>query len=905
MVLGVCRQLLGDRHHAEDAFQATFLVLARKADRIREPDLLGNWLYGVAFRTARCNKHRLALRRKGEESDALKHSGPGSADPADRPVLAREQAEALHVEIDRLPDAFRLPLVLCYFEGLTVHEAARRLRCSHGTVRSRLARARDKLRRGLTRRGVALPAAALAAVLDSRPASASVSSPLCDITTRAAIGFAAGQAASPSAAALAREVLRSMFIRKLKLTALALLFLGSIATGVGIVGHALAMKDEPQKTATAPQSSNPRSQVQNPKSGRMFVVGRVLDPQGKPVPDATIMVHARSLPLASVPYTLHLGQVPIGDARADSSGRFRLDAPRTSSSHYEAFGAVALAPGYGAGWVELDPDDEQPTADITLRPEQVIHGRLFDLQGKPVPNVTLSVSSIHRVPPKSPAGVRSRFDGVAYSWPKVIDFPAWPRPMTTDPEGRFTLRGLGRGLAALLTVHDPRFALQRIEVEADQTSESKSITAALVPAQILNLRVTYADTGKPAPHAPLLVTASRGRVAIPVDFESDAEGRLRANPPPADRSYNVTAYPPEGQPYLMTTKRLEWPKGALEQSLDIALPRGVSIRGRVTEEGSGKPVPGATVDFASRAGRLGSRENRGVASKTASDGSFQLGAMPSPGYLSIKGPSDDYVLQSFGYRMVTEGQPGGRRIYSHAHAWLDLKPGIGSQEVNVVLRRGATVTGRVLGPDDQPIQDAWIFSRIILDPRDGPWENWTVGRHGNVRNGRFEIHGLAPDADVPVYFLDPRRKLGGVVNLSGKSASGGPVSVRLEPCGAARARLVGPGGKPVAGRLPRGYLIFSMVVTPGPPSSTAKDQAGLPFADEGSLTAVDPVNYANELVCDADGRITLPVLIPGATYRFLDDTTPRGTVPHVKEFSVKPGETLDLGDLRIEKQPTS
>ena len=110
--------------------------------------------------------------------------------------MAREQAEALHDEIDRLPDAFRLPVVLCYFEGLTLDEAARRLEWPAGTLRSRLARARDKLRRGLTRRGVVLPAAALAAALDSRSASASVSSPLCDITTRAAIEFAAGQAVS-------------------------------------------------------------------------------------------------------------------------------------------------------------------------------------------------------------------------------------------------------------------------------------------------------------------------------------------------------------------------------------------------------------------------------------------------------------------------------------------------------------------------------------------------------------------------------------------------------------------------------------------------------------------------------------------------------------------------------------
>src|SRR5271156_4986812 len=79
MVLDVCRQLLGDLHHAEDAFQAVFLVLARKARSIRDPDLLGNWLYGVALRTARCNKLQFARRRKKEEGDAMSHSGPGSS----------------------------------------------------------------------------------------------------------------------------------------------------------------------------------------------------------------------------------------------------------------------------------------------------------------------------------------------------------------------------------------------------------------------------------------------------------------------------------------------------------------------------------------------------------------------------------------------------------------------------------------------------------------------------------------------------------------------------------------------------------------------------------------------------------------------------------------------------------
>ncbi len=614
----------------------------------------------------------------------------------------------------------------------------------------------------------------------------------------------------------------------------------------------------------------------------------------------------RSVGSGLVPNRFLRGPIPIGDARADGSGRFRIDAPRTSSARSDDFGAVALAPGYGAGWVDLDPDDDQPGADITLRPEQVIHGRLFDLQGRPVPDVTLSVASFYRDPQRaSTGGHRRQLEGVFYWGTKVNDFPAWPRPVITDAEGRFTLRGLGRDLNASLSVHDPRFAVLRIPVKTDGASKSKAITAALSPARILTGRATYADTGEGVPHAVLEVRSSRGST----ECETDDDGRFRANPAPGE-GFLVRAYPPADQPYLITKTHLAWPKGAIEQSLDLALLRGVSIHGKVIEEGSGKPVPGAAVEFVSHSEPHNG--GRTIVNVTASDGSFRLGAMPGTGHLFIRGPSDDYVLQAIGARMYEEGQPGGLPIYSHAIRFLDLKPGLDSQEVNLVLRRGATVTGQVVGPDGQPVRSAWFFSRVTLWSS-GVWRQWTGEDHGHVHDGRFEVHGLDADTDVPVYFLDPKRKVGAVVNLSAKSATGGPVTVRLEPCGAVRARIVGPGGKPIAGPLPRrvrgqpmGILYFSMVITPGPPYSTAKGQAALLAADEQPVTVVDPVNYDTELVLGADGRITLPVLIPGATYRFLDYTTPRGTPPQVrKEFTVKPGETLDLGDLRIEKPPAS
>jgi RNA polymerase sigma factor (sigma-70 family) len=148
MVLGVCRQLLGDRHLAEDTVQATFMVLARKARSIGEPELLGNWLYGVALRTARKARGRLAQQREYEAGadvdgsrsvSALNAAIESAVVAAEHRAVAREECEALHDEVERLPSNFRLPIVLCYFEGLTLDEAAQTLRWRAGTLRSRLA----------------------------------------------------------------------------------------------------------------------------------------------------------------------------------------------------------------------------------------------------------------------------------------------------------------------------------------------------------------------------------------------------------------------------------------------------------------------------------------------------------------------------------------------------------------------------------------------------------------------------------------------------------------------------------------------------------------------------------------------------------------------------------------------
>jgi RNA polymerase sigma factor (sigma-70 family) len=179
MVLRVCRAILRDEHDAQDAFQATFLVLARKAGALWARDSLGPWLYGVAFRTASCARSA-AIVRRGHERRAAERTTPVVVAEEDRDDLGR----VVHEEIRRLPERYRRPILLCYFEGLTHDQAASRLAWPVGTVRSRLARARERLRTRLTRRGIA-PDAGYLPVLSFRLGS--LPSALLDPTVKAAM----------------------------------------------------------------------------------------------------------------------------------------------------------------------------------------------------------------------------------------------------------------------------------------------------------------------------------------------------------------------------------------------------------------------------------------------------------------------------------------------------------------------------------------------------------------------------------------------------------------------------------------------------------------------------------------------------------------------------------------------
>ncbi len=323
------------------------------------------------------------------------------------------------------------------------------------------------------------------------------------------------------------------------------------------------------------------------------------------------------------------------------------------------------------------------------------------------------------------------------------------------------------------------------------------------------------------------------------------------------------------------------------------------IRGKVTEEGSGKPIAGTMVGYLSRP-TLGPQSDTGYGlAWAAPDGSFALAVSSRSNHLIAWGPSEDYLLHEAAERMIQEGRPGGRRLYAHAFISFEREPGGDGRIVGVVLRRSAALKGQVIGPDGQPVQEALMVSRILLAPSGLPSRVWQGGYQGHVRNGHFELHGLATDREIPVFFLERKRKLGTTVNLSGKSGSDGPITVRLDRCGNAKARLVDPAGTAIAGH--RDPYLIEIVVTPGPSGlSRDKGDEGRLQADQDCLCRIDRINYPDGSISDAQGYVTFPALIPGATYRIQDLSDEDGRELR-KTFTVKPGETLDLGDVVIRK----
>jgi RNA polymerase sigma factor (sigma-70 family) len=905
LVLGVCRRVLGNPHDADDAFQATFLILARKAGSIARTTALPCWLYQVAYRVALKAKGQAATRKKCEQ-----RAGERQADDPLAEITGRELLGVLDEELQTLPEHHRGPLVLCYLEGHTCEEAARRLGCSPRTLKRWLEQARRCLGRRLARRGLGLSAALLAA----GASRAAVPSRLAAETAAGALrlGAAPGATASPpvssAAVALAEGALRAAPAAKLRTLSVLATLAGVAALAVGALalpgadssppaaspgrGGAAAAPARPLLPAAGAGKEMPAPRPRTPPKGEkadhpvMLISGVVVNAEGKPLANAPVAVAGLSRDIGRGGDLVTEQTRVLAQGKTDAEGRFRLKAPGANRGRFFNLYALARAPGHGLAVRGLNLALAANDVTLKLAPEQPVRGRLVDLQGQPAAGVTVLVGWVGQAR-------NGESHGVHFHTPPP-GLAVWPEPVKTDAQGRYTVRGLGAAETVSLAVRDDRFAPQSLFFGAPTLT--KEINGSLSPAQFIEGQVLQADTDKPVAHALLTVYSSDREAGSygGLGGRADAEGRFRLNPYPG-KWFTVSARAPEGEPYLSLEKRFQWPAGKVKMRLDLKLPRGVLVRGKVTEAGSGKPVPQASVQYFPQ-----EKDNpdlpRGFLSgwqaieKSGADGAFQLAVPPGPGHLLVIGPGGEYIHEEISNGMLYEGRPSGMRYYPDAVVRLALKKATKVHEVAVTLRRGVTVTGRVLGVDGRPLKGkALMMTRLNVTPL-SPFWRFPV----EVRDGQFELRGLDPEKSYPVAFLEPAKAWGATVQISGKQA-GKPVTVKLQPCGRAVARYVDGAGKPLAGHRP----MIDIVVTPGTwRYNMEAGRKGLVMADEEHLANVDRHNYWKGPQADAEGRCTFVALIPGTTYRL--PTYQKGGHRIGREFVAASGKTFDAGTITFQ-----
>ncbi|MDR3620600.1 MAG: sigma-70 family RNA polymerase sigma factor [Paludisphaera borealis] len=338
MVWGVCRRVLRDTHEAEDAFQATFLVLVRRAGSVRVDESLGRWLYGVAHRVAR--RARFETERRANRPGLSAPDAP--TDPA-VDVERREIGDALNEEVDRLPFKYRCPIELCYLQGMTYDQAARQLDWPTATIKSRLARGRRRLRRSLVRRGLA-PGVLAAIAAESR---AAVPPLIVKSTVRAAASRAVGGV--PSAVTyLSEGVLKMMAWKKIGLaTAGAVVALGLTAAGMTQLppNHRVPSSQPPvvaarrSETTTKIPEVDPRWVKSFPNGATIEVVGVSPHPSGPRTwwrPDGTPLKQAPCDPsdtklTTDEPAIARAILVRISGVPADADHNWWLDQVKSNS----------------------------------------------------------------------------------------------------------------------------------------------------------------------------------------------------------------------------------------------------------------------------------------------------------------------------------------------------------------------------------------------------------------------------------------------------------------------------------------------------------------------------------------------------------------------------------------------
>jgi RNA polymerase sigma factor (sigma-70 family) len=879
MVLGVCRRSLPTVQDAEDACQATFLVLVQKARRQRWQPSVANWLYTTARRVAA--KARLsAERRSVRERKAARPEGASCLEQ----MTGREAFAALDEELERLPPIYREPLVLCYLEGLTRDEAAARVGAPLATLKSQLARARKKLGDALTRRGCGLGAGLLALAVTS-PAGAS--------SPRLAQAILAAVSGAPPAAvaALAKGASVNALVNKSMLAVFALVAASLFGAGL-VAWQPPAASAPPEKAPPAKQApANGKAKPPADDKGKIAYSGRVLGPDGRPVAGAKLYVALGYGGYAWRP-------VPSPEyGTTGRDGRFQFTLPKTKFGD-EPTAVAAMAANYGAGWVSAPGSGKR--ADLTIRlvkDDVPITGQIVDLEGKPVPGVTLRVLQINAAPredlgPWLEAARTKEGLSLALEQKYIGRYTLALSPKaTTDAQGRFRLTGIGRNRLVRAQIDGPTVASQQLhiltrpgkaievtEYQGRPGLEPRRATiyyganfkfAALPTTPIVGL-VRDKDTKKPLAG----VTVESYKLANNpyhgadiVQTTTDARGRYRLTGMPRGKGNKIRLLPPRDLPYVSIHTEVPDNPGLGTVTVDVELKRGVWIEGKITDKVTGKPLRGLVQYFSLASNPhlgdypgFGATHQRGCAGKE--DGSYRVAGLPGPGlvvvyrkanYLEAPDREDEYGATER-YLLTA---PHVLFFLTNYSALARVSPAKGAEKVvrDVALEPGWAFKATVLGPDGKPLAGARVFGL--------PGMRWA--QSPRMETAELMVHGFNPHRPRAVFFQHPEKRLVGIAAPPKKN--GDPVTVRMGPGAEVTGRLVDADGKP------RPRIELKMWFR-------TKKGRELSHVPEGIKT-------------DGEGRFRIPAVVPGYELGLTDGQGEASFSP------LRSGEMKHLGDVKI------